>query len=293
MSLTLPDFSAVPMTYRQAAPAKGTMLDEFELDHFGGSLSAWVYLNDINFKYIHPTYRLTDAQELHITSDEGMMEMYAEEEMTATYPAVSLFVDGGEGIPPTLPDPLVAHLNFQIARLRKPIHCDLHTMLWASLFGQGYQEDEDEDRDLFAGLPAWMLRVHQHCHGEDGWHQVPGFIERTPEFHFDGPHARAITAAVTAVLEAERTMLADEGPLTAEYLGPEEGLFNFGFRHIEFDPDLISAAWNGQSDMCDNHTGNLIHICSTETQLRKALRYLRTIDQLHETLWQIHHSTAK
>lgn len=299
MSLTIPNYSAVPLRYEQSTPPKGSALDDLERQHFGGSLSAWVYLNDVTFRYLDTDYALTDHPLCQISDDEWAMECAIEgQHGTSDTPCVSLFsiADGinWSGIELPLPDHLIEHLNYQFTRLCKPPACDLLYALGLHMLGGRYQNEDDSDRDPWADAPGWIRHMVDVLPESDGiWNLARDYVERHPELLYTDTPALHITEAVDRAVAAERILLDDfDLNITDGYLAPENGLFDFQCRKITatFDSDLINAAWEAQGEMCGNDMGNLVHPCTTETQLRKALSYLRAIDNLYKTLWHIHES---
>lgn len=281
---TLPDFSGVPIAFRRTTLPQGTELDELEADYFGGSLSAWAYLNEPSFKHLHITYRLTDG-----ASSQEDLEFETDfcEDQDKVEPCVAVFALGGQEneVSEALPEHVVEHLCYQISRLQKVIHCDLSFAYYCRAFGEAYQDEDDAERNPYAALPGWMLDT---LDGAGEWWDVCEYYERTERLHYGDEPCLRITRNIEAVLTAETIMNADEGPACLSHWAPELGLFHLGTGRAQLiDDSLIEAAWQGQGEMCQNFTRDAVHLCNNEIQLRKALRYLLAVDNLIETLCQI------
>lgn len=304
MIYAMPDFSSVPMGFKEKEYDAGVRLATFEKDHFGK-------LDDVivkEFENLHVTYRLTNGHCLSLdvshaenycfdeidTSDEGFCED------TATGKTLAVFAHGGCHLKCDVS--LVEHVFIQLQRTTKSICSDLYFAQIINDHGvYGYQGEDDElERQFDASYPEWFLRIAKAGinRGEAQYEKlmrlanddrdrsgtlisvlqenIPA-VPLHPVFKFADERAQ-ITKAVDAVVKAEIPMWLGD---PCGYYNPEMGLFHFGSDKIEHDDDLRNAAHEVINEgRQENETEDLISQVQDREQLNHVHDYLSAIDNL-------------
>ena len=304
MIYAMPDFSSVPLGFKEKEYDTRERLALFEKENFGKLDDHTVK----EFDNIYVTYRLTNgwclsrdlqhAENFGFDENDTLSEEFTED--GSDFKTLAVFAHGGCQL--KCNPALLEHLFIQLQRTTKSLYSDLYFAQVIDACGvYGYNGEEGELQKQFDdSYPSWFLPLSKAGigRGKDQYDKLMRLANRDRDrsgtlvsiFQRNLPHVplhpavkftderEQITKAVDAVVKAEAPMWEGD---PHDYFNPEMGLFYFNTDQIQHHEDLSEATHNAVVEGTqENETNDLISKVQDLEQLNHVHDYLRAIDNL-------------